>query len=123
MDEKLCPSVGSAANIHLTQLTVITFTVLYRMELLIFYVAVTGRFTCPRSDQDCGVKAFVAGLCVASSRVMIASSLNEPDTKNMAEANVCQKPYSGYITLIAQWREEIMGQDPSSVHKMFSFEL
>ena len=68
--------------------------------------------------QDSGIKAFVSGLAVASSEVMIGSSLNDPETKTTAEAYRCQKPYSGYIKLITEWREECWGR-PRRVYSVF----
>lgn len=71
--------------------------------------------------QDSGVRAFVSGLAVASSRVMLGSSLNDPSTKSIKEAYRCQKPYSGYITLITEWREEIIGKPADSIIRLFPF--
>lgn len=71
--------------------------------------------------QDSGIKAFVSGLAVASSEVMIGSSLNDPETKTTAEAYRCQKPYSGYIKLITEWREDMLGKAPESVFRLFPF--
>lgn len=72
-------------------------------------------------EQDSGIKAFVSGLAVASSEVMIGSSLNDPETKTTAEAYRCQKPYSGYIKLITEWREDMLGKAPESVFRLFPF--
>eukprot|EP00904_Undaria_pinnatifida_P008194 jgi/Undpi1/4504/HiC_scaffold_17.g07858.m1 len=71
--------------------------------------------------KDSGIKAFVSGLAVASSEVMIGSSLNDPETKTTAEAYRCQKPYSGYIKLITEWREDMLGKTPESVFRLFPF--
>lgn len=73
--------------------------------------------------QDSGVRAFVSGLAVASSEVMIGSSLNNADTKVILDAYRCQKPYSGYITLISEWREEILHKPRDSVVRMFPFSV
>ncbi|CAN0424866.1 unnamed protein product, partial [Hapterophycus canaliculatus] len=73
--------------------------------------------------EDSGVRAFVSGLAVASSEVMIGSSLNKPDTKVILDAYRCQKPYSGYITLITEWREEILHKPRDSVIRMFPFDV
>lgn len=72
--------------------------------------------------QDSGVRAFVSGLAVASSEIMIGSSLNDPGTKAVPAAGRCQKPYSGYITLITEWREEILHKPEESVIRIFPFE-
>lgn len=72
--------------------------------------------------QDSGVRAFVSGLAVASSEIMIGSSLNNPATKDVPEASRCQKPYSGYITLITEWRDEILHKPEESVVRIFPFE-
>ncbi|CAB1096959.1 unnamed protein product [Ectocarpus sp. CCAP 1310/34] len=72
--------------------------------------------------DDSGVRAFVSGLAVASSQVMIGSSLNDPRTKDILDAYRCEKPYSGYITLITEWREEILHKEPETVVRMFPFE-
>ncbi|CAN0167309.1 unnamed protein product [Pylaiella littoralis] len=72
--------------------------------------------------DDAGVRAFVSGLAVASSEVMIGSSLNPPSTKDIREANRCQKPYSGYIMLIAGWRADILQKPGDSIIRMFPFE-
>lgn len=72
--------------------------------------------------QDSGVRAFVSGLAVASSEIMIGSSLNDPATKSVPEASRCQKPYSGYITLITEWREEILHKPEDSIIRIFPFE-
>lgn len=69
------------------------------------------------------MKAFVSGMAVASAQVMIASSLNKPMTKTIPEANVCQKPYSGYITLISEWRAEILKKPRNSLIRLFPFEV
>lgn len=74
------------------------------------------------ASQDSGVRAFVSGLAVASSQVMIGSSLNDPRTKDILDAYRCEKPYSGYITLITEWREEILHKEPETVVRMFPFE-
>lgn len=66
------------------------------------------------------MKAFIEGLAVASSRVMIGSSLNDPSAKDIPEANVCQKPYSGYITLMTEWRETMLEKEPGSVIRLFA---
>lgn len=69
------------------------------------------------------MRAFVSGLAVASARVMIASSLNDHDTSYMAEALECQKPYSGYIHLIAEWRNEITYKDPDTTINVWPIEV
>lgn len=71
--------------------------------------------------QDSGVRAIVSGLVVASSRVLIASSLNLPRTKAIPEACVCQKPYSGYIKLITEWRQHLFRKDPGTVIRLYPF--
>lgn len=53
---------------------------------------------------------------------MIGSSLNDPGTKAVPEASRCQKPYSGYITLITEWRDEILHKPGDSVIRIFPFE-
>jgi len=63
----------------------------------------------------------VSGLAVASSEVMIGSSINPGETKSIPEASRCQKPYSGYITLITEWREEILHKEQDSVVRLFPF--
>lgn len=68
------------------------------------------------------MRAFVSGLAVASSEIMIGSSLNDPGTKAVPEASRCQKPYSGYITLITEWRDEILHKPGDSVIRIFPFE-
>eukprot|EP00752_Nemacystus_decipiens_P010743 g9565.t1 len=72
--------------------------------------------------DDSGVRAFVSGLAVASSELMIGSSLNDPGTKAVPEASRCQKPYSGYITLITEWRDEILHKPADTVVRIFPFE-
>eukprot|EP00752_Nemacystus_decipiens_P010638 g9475.t1 len=71
--------------------------------------------------DDSGVRAFAGGLAVASSEIMIGSSLNHPGTKAVPEARRCQKPYSGYITLITQWRDEILHKPGDTVIRIFPF--
>ena len=73
-------------------------------------------------SQDSGVRAFVSGLVVASSEVMLGSSLNDPDCKRLPEASKCQKPFSGYIELITEWRENVVGKSAGSVVRLFPFE-
>ena len=70
-------------------------------------------------NQDTGVRAIVAGLGVASSKVMIASSLNSKSRRHDPDAYHCQKVASGYVSLIVQWREELMRKPPSTVHRLF----
>lgn len=64
----------------------------------------------------------MSGLAVASAEVMIGSSLNDPGAKAIPAASRCQKPYSGYITLITEWREEILHKPKDSVIRIFPFE-
>lgn len=71
--------------------------------------------------QDSGMKAIVSGLVVASSRTLIASSLNHPSTKDTPEACKCQKPYSGYIKLITEWRQHLFRKEASSVIRLYPF--
>ncbi|CAN0259691.1 unnamed protein product [Pylaiella littoralis] len=52
---------------------------------------------------------------------MIGSSLNPPRTKG-TEVNRCQKPYSGYIHLIKEWREEILQKPSDSTIQIFPVE-
>lgn len=54
--------------------------------------------------------------------MMIGSSLNDPRTKEVLDAYRCEKPYSGYITLITEWREEILHKQPETVVRMFPIE-
>lgn len=68
------------------------------------------------------MKAIVSGLVVASSKVMIASSLNSPETKSIPDALSCQKPYSGYIKLITDWRVQLFRKHPDSVVRLFPFD-
>lgn len=68
------------------------------------------------------MKGLVSGLAVASSEVMLASSLNDPSSKDIHEAYRCQKPFSGYIKLITEWREEVIGKNADSVVRLFAFD-
>lgn len=77
-----------------------------------------------RNDtQDTGIKALVSGLAVATSKVMIASSFNGHNTSRVPGARRCHKPHSGYIYLIAEWREQIGEKDSGSVVRVFSIDL
>lgn len=58
---------------------------------------------------------------VAYSSGMIASSLNAPWTKVLPKASVCQKPYSGYISLITEWRSQLYRKDPDTIIRLFPF--
>lgn len=71
--------------------------------------------------EDSGLRAFVPGLTVASAKVMIASSLNELSTRKLAAANRCQKPFSSYITLITEWREDVLHKSMDGVVWVFPF--
>lgn len=63
----------------------------------------------------------MSGLVIAQARVLLASSLNNPASKDSPEAGVCQKPFSGYIQLIVEWRMNIFRQAPESVVRLFPF--
>ncbi|CAM9544119.1 unnamed protein product, partial [Pylaiella littoralis] len=71
--------------------------------------------------EDTGIKAIVSGLVIAQARVLLASSLNSPSSKGNPEAAVCQKPFSGYIQLITEWRTELFRKDPATVVRLFPF--
>ena len=75
----------------------------------------------PRNPQDTGIKAIVSGLVIAQAQVLLASSLNHWSAKDIPGASVCQKPFSGYIELIAEWREELFRRPPETVVRMFPF--
>lgn len=71
--------------------------------------------------QDTGIKAIVSGLVIAQSRMLLASSLNDPATKESPEAAECQKPFSGYIQLIVKWRTDVFRRPADSVVRLFPF--
>lgn len=74
-----------------------------------------------RTYQDTGIKAIVSGLVIAQARMLLASSLNNPAMKDSPEATVCQKPFSGYIQLIVEWRTTIYRKAPDTVMRLFPF--
>lgn len=41
--------------------------------------------------------------------------------KDSPEAAVCQKPYSGYIRLIVEWRTRMYRKSPDTVVRLFPF--
>lgn len=53
--------------------------------------------------------------------MLLASSLNNPATKDSPEAAVCQKPFSGYIQLIVEWRMNIFRKTDETVVRLFPF--
>lgn len=63
----------------------------------------------------------MSGLVIAHARMLLASSLNDPATKDSPEAAVCQKPFSGYIQLIVEWRTHIYRKSPDTVMRLFPF--
>lgn len=69
------------------------------------------------------MKAFVSGLAVASSKMMFGSSMNDPGYKDIEAAYRCNKPFSGYIELIREWREELLGKRADSVIKLFPVDI
>lgn len=71
--------------------------------------------------QDTGIKAIVSGLVIAQSRMLLASSLNKPASKDSPEAAMCQKPFSGYIQLIVEWRTKLYRKNPDTVVRLFPF--
>eukprot|EP00752_Nemacystus_decipiens_P011546 g10252.t1 len=71
--------------------------------------------------KDTGIKAIVSGLVIAQAQVLLASSLNHWSAKDIPGADVCQKPFSGYIELIAEWRTELFRKPPESVVRLFPF--
>ncbi|CAN0302975.1 unnamed protein product [Pylaiella littoralis] len=72
---------------------------------------------------DAGVRAVVSGLAVASSEVMIGSSFNPADVRiRIHEASRCQKPHSGYVTLIKEWRDDIFHKPHESMIRLFPFD-
>eukprot|EP00752_Nemacystus_decipiens_P002967 g2756.t1 len=71
--------------------------------------------------EDTGIKAIVSGLVIAHARTVLASSLNNPATKDNPEAALCQKPFSGYIQLIVEWRTNIYRRSPDTVVRLFPF--
>lgn len=68
------------------------------------------------------MKAIVSGLVIAGARVLLASSLNTPSSKTNSLACVCQKPFSGYVQLISEWRANIYRKNPDSLVRLFPFE-
>lgn len=73
--------------------------------------------------QDAGVRAFVSGLAVASSKRMLGTSLNERATNKIEGCSRCQKPHSGYIWLIKEWREEVVGKDGDDFVRLFPYDI
>lgn len=65
---------------------------------------------------------FVSGLAVASARVMIASFMNDHDARYIPEASTCQKPSSGYVNLIGDWRAEITNKEPDTTVRVWPFD-
>lgn len=53
--------------------------------------------------------------------MLLASSLNHWSAKDIPGASVCQKPFSGYIELIAEWRTELFRKPPETVVRLFPF--
>lgn len=53
--------------------------------------------------------------------MLLASSLNHWSAKDIPGASVCQKPFSGYIELIAEWRTELFRKPPQTVVRLFPF--
>ena len=39
----------------------------------------------------------------------------------MIQASVCQKPFSGYVEMIADWRTELFRKPPESLIRLFPF--
>ncbi len=74
-----------------------------------------------RPFQDTGIKAIVSGLVIAQARMLLASSLNDPTTKDIPEAAECQKPFSGYIQLIVKWRTDFFRRPADSTVRLFPF--
>eukprot|EP00903_Cladosiphon_okamuranus_P019123 g17595.t1 len=70
---------------------------------------------------DTGVKAIVSGLVIAQAQVLLASSLNHWTAKDIPGSSVCQKPFSGYVELIAEWRTELFRKPPETVVRLFPF--
>ena len=58
---------------------------------------------------------------IAQAQVLLASSLNHWSAKDIPGASVCQKPFSGYIELIAEWRTELFRKPPQTVVRLFPF--
>jgi len=74
-----------------------------------------------RHFQDTGIKAIVSGLVIAQAKMLLASSLNDPATKDSPEAAECQKPFSGYIQLIVKWRTGFFRVPADSTVRLFPF--
>lgn len=53
--------------------------------------------------------------------MLLASSLNDPTTKDSPEAAECQKPFSGYIQLIVKWRTDFFRRPADSMVRLFPF--
>lgn len=66
-----------------------------------------------RATQDAGVKAMITGLVSASAGYLLSSSFNA------SSSNICQKPHSKYIDLVAEWRLGLLGKDPLSMGELF----
>ncbi|CAM9651549.1 unnamed protein product [Choristocarpus tenellus] len=74
--------------------------------------------------EDSGIKAMVSGLVSANARVMLASSLAKVMSTEVAldKESACQKPTSKYITLVQEWRVEVLGRSPETVVRLFPHE-